>query len=102
MSDDLAKSIAEKKARLAEQAAAIERDLAELAELERLAAKHNLVVSAVPPAATIDPLWAASETAMRQPPHPGHPWQPESGLYHRPAPCPPRLASPVLPPEVRK
>jgi len=80
MSDDLAKSIAEKKARLAEQAAAIERDLAELAELERLAAKHNLVVSAVPPAATIDPLWAASETAMRQPPHPGHPWQPESGM----------------------
>lgn len=46
MTDDLAKAIEEKKARLAEQAAAIERELAELAELERLAAKHNLVVSA--------------------------------------------------------
>jgi len=47
MSDDLAKAIEEKKARLAEQAEAIQRELAELAELERLAAKHNLVVSAV-------------------------------------------------------
>jgi hypothetical protein len=80
MSNDLAKSIAEKKARLAEQAAAIERDLAELAELERLAAKHNLVVSAVPPATTIDPLWAAPATTP-QPPHPGYPWEPESGTF---------------------
>jgi hypothetical protein len=49
MTDDLAKSIADKKARLAMQAAEIERELAELAELERLAAKHNLVVSAALP-----------------------------------------------------
>ncbi len=49
MTDDLAKSIAEKKARLAMQAVEIERELAELAELERLVAKHNLVVSAVHP-----------------------------------------------------
>jgi hypothetical protein len=45
MSEDIAKSIAERKARLVEQAAAIEREMAELAELERLAAKYNLVVS---------------------------------------------------------
>src|SRR5258708_28734147 len=45
MSEDIAKSIAERKARLAEQAAAIEREMAELAELERLAAKYNMVVS---------------------------------------------------------
>jgi hypothetical protein len=46
-------AIAEKEARLAEQAAAIERDRAELVELKRLAAlaaKHNLIVSAAPAA----------------------------------------------------
>jgi hypothetical protein len=41
----MSEDIAERKARLAEQAAAIEREMAELAELERLAAKYNLVVS---------------------------------------------------------
>ena len=44
-------AIAQKEARLAEQAAAIERDRAELAELKKLsalAAKHNLIVSAAP------------------------------------------------------
>jgi hypothetical protein len=44
-------AIEQKRARLAEQAAAIEREMSELADLERLAAlaaKHNLIVSPAP------------------------------------------------------
>jgi hypothetical protein len=70
MSDDLAKSIADRKARLAEQAAAIEREMAELAELERLAAKYNLVVSATGVSNQTDyPLTAAPQAPLT-PPYP--------------------------------
>jgi hypothetical protein len=63
----LSKAIELKKARLAEQAVAIERELAELAELERLAAKHNLVVSA---AAKPDLLALVPEPSPSRPPAP--------------------------------
>jgi hypothetical protein len=62
-------AIARKKARLAEQAAAIEREMAELADLERLAglaAKHNLVVSAAPaPAKDGDSIGTVADLAQR-------------------------------------
>jgi hypothetical protein len=41
-------AIEQKRARLAEQAAAIEREMAELADLSALAAKHNMIVSPAP------------------------------------------------------
>jgi len=51
MTDSFEQTIEQKKARLAQQAAAIEREMMELEELQRLkelAAKHNMVVTAIP------------------------------------------------------
>jgi hypothetical protein len=71
MSEDIAKSIAERKARLAEQAATIEREIAELAELERLAAKYNLVVSVTEvPAQTEYVLSVRPQAPSMSPPQP--------------------------------
>lgn len=81
MTDDLAKSIADKKAKLALRAAEIERELAELAELERLAAKYNLVESA-----------AVSIPGPYEPQIPGPYELPESGI-----PEVPQLFTPAVP-----